>query len=140
MDLVLPSVRVAVIIFVLPSWIWIVLETCWNCVKLSKLYCVFYRAWCPYQAEKLIPCRVRNGTEPYYGANICWRNENGSYACNKKILGYRAKYSTTYKKIMETKYKCCPGRDGSECENGTFNLPSIINRSYFAFYLDFLCL
>lgn len=64
-----------------------------------------------------MPCRVRNGTEPYYGPNICWKSINGSFACTKKIL-HRPKFVTTYKKIVETRYKCCPGLEGSDCEEG----------------------
>ncbi|ODN03171.1 Collagen alpha-1(XXVI) chain [Orchesella cincta] len=89
-----------------------------TCFTIS--WTLYSGSWCPYQTEKVVPCRVRNGSEPYYGPNICWRNDNGSYSCTKKIL-YRPKYATTYKKVMETKYKCCPGLDGPECENECFN-------------------
>jgi len=65
-----------------------------------------YRSWCPYQTERMVPCRVRNGSESYMG-NFCWANPNGSQSCTKKLM-QRPKFVTVYKKLTETRYKWDP--------------------------------
>ncbi|CAG7817257.1 unnamed protein product [Allacma fusca] len=91
-----------------------------SCWQFNYIGAFFGGAWCPHKTDKVVPCRVHNGTESYLGPNICWRNFNGTFACTKRMLT-RPKFVTTYKRISETIYKCCPGLQGHSCQNECFN-------------------
>ncbi|KAK4299994.1 hypothetical protein Pmani_027775 [Petrolisthes manimaculis] len=67
--------------------------------------------FCPHTVNKMVSCKVANGTETYMGKVAIGK----SY---QFMTMTRPRYVTSLKEVQETEYGCCPGFHGANCDRG----------------------
>ncbi|XP_064620881.1 EMI domain-containing protein 1-like [Lineus longissimus] len=78
--------------------------------------------WCSHQTTRLVSCLERNGTQPYIKRVVSRCNYwPYRYNCGRLQVFHRPTYRTVFKVATNTKWKCCPGYTGVNCDIECFN-------------------
>ncbi|XP_076800682.1 uncharacterized protein LOC143445457 isoform X3 [Clavelina lepadiformis] len=88
---------------------------------------VYTGRYCAYPTTKMVPQRVKNGTQTYLKQVISQCSWSSLY-CNPQV-SYVVASRTTYKIRMRAytreEWRCCPGFSGPKCEETCFNCTSV---------------
>lgn len=78
--------------------------------------------WCPFFRTRLTSCLEMSGHESYLARN--WHRCTG-FRCSNYKIAQRPKYRKVFRVRKEISWKCCPGFQGSTCQEECFNCTTI---------------
>nr|XP_033789862.1 EMILIN-2 [Geotrypetes seraphini] len=81
-----------------------------------------HKNWCAYVVYKNVSCTVLDGTESFIQTLYkCAWDQIPCLPTLEYHVGFRPRYTLSFKTVTELEWRCCPGYKGEDCREGSAN-------------------